>query len=145
MESSRPILGIQKLNKHAKTPFYGTAASAGADLASTEDVELKPGERALVGTGLKILLPENSYGRIAPRSGLAVRHGIHVLGGVIDADYRGEVKVILINLGQEAVKLKAGSRIAQLIVQPCLSCEVCAFVETDETDRGAGGFGSTGV
>ena len=125
-------------------PEYGSPASAGADLRAGEDVELPPGGRAAVATGIHVALPEGHVGLVWPRSGLALRHGIDTLAGVIDSDYRGEVKVVLVNHGQDAFRIAKGDRIAQLLVQPVLRV---AFARTDDlsrTERGTGGFGSTG-
>lgn len=130
-------------------PEYATAHAAGMDLhaAVEADMTLAPGARALVPTGLSIALPEGYEAQVRPRSGLAAKNGVTVLNtpGTIDADYRGEVKVILINLGAEPFTIDRGMRIAQMVVAPCTRV---AWVEADtlpETARGAGGFGSTGV
>jgi dUTP pyrophosphatase len=128
-------------------PAYQTAQAAGADLtaAVTEDVTLAPGERRLIPTGIAIGLPEGYEAQIRPRSGLALKHGISLVNtpGTIDADYRGEIGVILINHGQEPFIIRRGERIAQMVVAPVVQA---AFIEADLTDtaRGAGGFGSTG-
>jgi dUTP pyrophosphatase len=128
-------------------PAYQTAQAAGADLtaAVTEDVTLAPGERRLIPTGIAIGLPEGYEAQIRPRSGLALKHGISLVNtpGTIDADYRGEIGVILINHGQEPFIIRRGERIAQVVVAPVVQA---AFIEADLTDtaRGAGGFGSTG-
>jgi dUTP pyrophosphatase len=127
-------------------PAYATAHAAGLDIVSAEAVRLAPGERRAVATGFAIAIPEGYEVQVRPRSGLALKHGITCLNtpGTIDADYRGEVKVILANLGGEAVELRRGERIAQLVpakVQAALFAEVDAL---DDTARGAGGFGSTG-
>jgi len=109
-------------------------------------VTLAPGHRAMVPTGLTIALPSGYEAQVRPRSGLAAKHGITCLNspGTIDADYRGEVKVILINLGQEAFVIKRGERIAQMIIAPVTRAELKVVAELDETKRGSGGFGSTG-
>ncbi|HWL47672.1 MAG TPA: dUTP diphosphatase [Sphingomonadaceae bacterium] len=127
-------------------PAYATAHAAGLDVVAAEDVRLRPGERHAVATGFAIAIPEGYEVQVRPRSGLALKHGITCLNtpGTIDADYRGEVKVILANLGGEPVALRRGERIAQLVpakVQAARFAEVAAL---DETARGAGGFGSTG-
>jgi dUTP pyrophosphatase len=127
-------------------PSYATAGSAGMDLRSAETVTLKAGARALVGTGIAIALPEQLEAQIRPRSGLAVKHGITVLNapGTIDWDYRGEIKVPLINLGEEDVMITRGERIAQMVFS---RVEIGQLVETgslDETPRGTAGFGSSG-
>jgi dUTP pyrophosphatase len=127
-------------------PSYATAGSAGLDLRSADALTLKPGARALVATGIAIALPENFEAQVRPRSGLAVKHGITVLNapGTIDADYRGEIKVPLINLGHEDFVINRGDRIAQMVVAPVLQVELIEVAALDETARGAGGFGSSG-
>ena len=130
-------------------PAYATQHAAGCDLeaAVAEPMTLKPGERALVPTGLSIALPPGYEAQIRPRSGLAFKNGVTVLNapGTIDADYRGEVKVLLINLGQEPFKIERGMRIAQMIIaaHEQVIWDVCEALP--ETQRGAGGFGSTGT
>ncbi len=130
-------------------PSYATEHSAGLDLrsANEEPVVLKPMERALIPTGFIFEIPEGYEGQVRPRSGLAIRKGITVLNspGTIDSDYRGEVKVILINLGQEEVVIERGERIAQLIIAPVSRVELIEVEEVSATARGDGGFGSTGV
>jgi dUTP pyrophosphatase len=131
-------------------PAYETADAAGMDLRAAvgEDapVTLKPGERAMIPTGLTIALPAGHEAQVRPRSGLAAKHGITCLNtpGTIDADYRGEVKVILINLGQDAFVIKRGERIAQMVIAPVTRAELNVVATLDETLRGSGGFGSTG-
>jgi dUTP pyrophosphatase len=124
-------------------PEYGSAAAAGADLRASEDVVLAPGERVAIPTGNRNSLPAGHVGLVWPRSGLAVKHGIDTLAGVIDSDYRGEVKVVLVNHGREPVRLAAGERIAQLLVQRVERVDF-ARAALDGTARGEGGFGSTG-
>ncbi len=130
-------------------PHYATPDSAGVDLvAAVEDaVVLAPGERRLIPTGIAIALPPGTEGQVRPRSGLALRHGITLLNtpGTIDADYRGEIGVILINLGQEPFAIDRGMRIAQMIVAPVVQVAWDEVAELSESQRGAGGFGSTGV
>lgn len=130
-------------------PDYATAAAAGADLlaAIEHDIELKPLERRIVPTGISLALPPGFEAQVRPRSGLAAKHGVTVANapGTIDADYRGEVGVILINLGQESFKISRGMRIAQLIVARHARAVWREVSELDRTARGAGGFGSTGV
>lgn len=129
-------------------PSYATPGSAGCDLraAVTEDLTLQPGDHALVATGLAIALPEGFEAQVRPRSGLAVRHGLTVLNspGTIDADYRGEVKVALILHGREPFTITRGERIAQLVIAPVTQVAWDEVDALDSTDRGAGGFGSTG-
>jgi len=130
-------------------PHYATPDSAGVDLvAAIEDaVVLAPGERQLIPTGIAIALPPGTEAQVRPRSGLALRHGITLLNtpGTIDADYRGEIGVILINLGQEPFAIDRGMRIAQMIVAPVVQVAWDEVGELSESQRGAGGFGSTGV
>lgn len=136
---------------HAKDlplPAYGTPESAGCDLlaAITEPLTLSPGQRVLVPTGLKMMLPDGYEAQVRPRSGLALKHGVTVLNtpGTIDADYRGEVGVILINLGQEDFIITRAMRVAQMIVAPVTQTDWQEVSELNETIRGEGGFGSTG-
>jgi len=123
-------------------------AAAGLDLAAAVDdpVVLAPGARAAVGTGLAIELPVGYEGQVRPRSGLAMRHGVTLTNapGTIDADYRGEVRILVINHGQEPVTIATGDRIAQLVIAPVVQAQVVEVDELGDTDRGAGGFGSTG-
>ncbi|KAA8912817.1 hypothetical protein TRICI_003360 [Trichomonascus ciferrii] len=137
-------LRVALLNGAAKAPTRGSALAAGYDVYACEDVELKARSRGLVPTGISIAVPEGTYGRIAPRSGLAVKHGIDTGAGVIDADYRGEVKVLLFNNSEEDYKIAAGDRIAQLVLEQIVTPEVQVLDSLDDTERGAGGFGSTG-
>ena len=146
-------LRVQRL-PHARglaLPRYETSGAAGMDLmaalAEGETMLLQPGERALVPTGLAIALPDGFEAQVRPRSGLAAKNGVTVLNspGTIDCDYRGEVKVILINLGQEAFAIERGTRIAQMVVAPVTQAGFTEVTALDETARGAGGFGSTGT
>ena len=130
-------------------PVYSSAEAAGADLKACiqEDIVLKPGQRYLVPTGLSIQLPAGYEAQIRPRSGLAIKHGISLVNtpGTIDSDYRGEVKIIMINLGSEDFVIKRGDRIAQMVIVPVTHGMFAMADSLDATDRGAGGFGSTGV
>lgn len=132
-------------------PAYETPGAAGMDLraamAEGEPLTLQPGERALVPTGFVFQVPDGFEAQVRPRSGLAFKHGITCLNtpGTIDSDYRGEVKVLLINLGQEAFSVSRGMRIAQMVVAPVTQVRVVEQSEASATQRGAGGFGSTGV
>ena len=130
-------------------PAYETSSAAGMDIraALTQPISLKPGERALISTGLKMALPHGYEAQIRPRSGLAIRNGITMLNspGTIDADYRGEVKVIAINHGQEEFRINHGDRIAQMVIAPVVQLSVQEVNDLDETERGSGGFGSTGI
>jgi len=129
-------------------PRYMSEHAAGADLAAAveADVVLQPGERTLIPTGLAIALPKGYEAQVRPRSGLAVRHGLTLLNtpGTIDEDYRGEVKVLMINLGAEPATIKRGERIAQLIVAPVSQAEFDLDTELPSSSRGKGGFGHTG-
>jgi len=139
---------IQRLdpNDERDLPSYATPGSAGLDLRSSEALVLKPGSRALVGTGIAIALPENFEAQVRPRSGLAVKHGVTVLNapGTIDADYRGEIKVPLINHGHDDFPIARGDRIAQMVVSPVVHVALKPVASLDETSRGVGGFGSSG-
>lgn len=138
-------LSIKRLSDKATIPKRGSEFSAGLDLASAEEKIIPAGERALVKTDLAIACPADTYARIAPRSGLALKKGIDVGAGVIDADYRGPVGVILFNWGKEDFEIKVGDRIAQMILEKIVIPEIVETEDLPETVRGAGGFGSTGV
>jgi dUTP pyrophosphatase len=127
-------------------PSYATAGSAGLDLRAAEALTIKPGARALVPTGLSIALPENFEAQVRPRSGLAVKHGVTVLNspGTIDADYRGEIKVPLINHGAEDFVIARGDRIAQIVIARVEQVTLVEVESLDETTRGGQGFGSSG-
>ena len=150
---SKIALEVKRLPHGADLPLpsYQSEGAAGLDLlaavAADAPVVLAPGARALIPTGIAIALPAGAEGQIRPRSGLALRHGVSVLNspGTIDADYRGEVQVILINLGAESFTVMRGMRIAQLIIAPVLQAVMCEMVNLDETTRGVAGLGSTGM
>jgi dUTP pyrophosphatase len=127
-------------------PHYATAGAAGMDVLSAEDVTLAPGARHAVATGFAIAIPEGYEVQVRPRSGLALKHGVTCLNtpGTIDADYRGEIKVALVNLGQEPVEIARGMRIAQMVIAPVSHASLREVPTLAETSRGAGGFGSTG-
>ena len=129
-------------------PAYQSELAAGLDLlaAVQTDIILKPGERTLVPTGLAMALPAGFEAQVRPRSGLAAKHGVTVLNtpGTIDADYRGEVKVILVNLGADSFQVTRGDRIAQMVIAPVLQAQITEVDQLSDTERGAGGFGSTG-
>ena len=137
-------LGVKKLCIDAIVPTRGSNGSVGYDLYSSMDCTLCTSERALISTGIAIVLPPGVYGRVAPRSGLAVKHGIQVGAGVIDPDYTGEVKVVLFNHGYNDFKVKKGERIAQLILERCETPPIEEISDVEETGRGSDGFGSTG-
>lgn len=138
------------LTKNAQMPEYESEDAAGMDLrvdftgTGAESFVLEPGKRHLFKTGISVAAPDGYYARIAPRSGLAYKKGIDVMAGVIDRDYRGEVGVILVNLGQEPVTITQGDRIAQMILERCGQAVIKHVDELFSTERGAGGFGSTG-
>ena len=136
---------VKTLHRAAKIPRRESPGAAGYDLSSVDDVTVPPGGRAIVRTGLSFAVPEGTYGRVAPRSGLAAKHGIDVLAGVIDEDYRGEVCVILLNAGDEPFRIAAGDRIAQLVLERIATPMVVVVKDLDSTARGDGGFGATGV
>ena len=125
-------------------PEYSSAGAAGADLRASEAVEIPPGARAAVPTGVRLQIPPGHVGLVWPRSGLAVRHGIDTLAGVIDSDYRGEVRVVLVNHGEAPFRVAPGDRVAQLLIQRVERAAFVAVPTIDETHRGRGGFGSTG-
>ena len=143
-------IGIRRLD-HARgldLPTYATAGSSGADLAAAidEPLVLKPMDRAAVPTGLVLEIPQGFEGQVRPRSGLALKHGVTVANapGTIDADYRGEVQVLLVNLGPEPVTIVRGQRIAQLVIAPAIRADFQLTSTPSPTQRGSGGFGSTG-
>lgn len=138
---------VKRINKEAILPFYAHKGDAGLDLFSVEEVLIKPMERKLVATGIKIQLPPNTEGQVRPRSGLALAHGITLLNspGTIDEGYRGEIKVLMINLGQEDFLIKKGMKIAQMVINPVEQVLIKEVVELKDTERGEGGFGSTGT
>jgi dUTP pyrophosphatase len=132
------------LDPGAHLPEYSSAGAAGADLRASEAALIAPGARAAVPTGVRLALPAGLVGLVWPRSGLAVRHGIDTLAGVIDSDYRGEVRVVLVNHGDAPFAVAPGDRIAQLLVQPVTGVRFVPQDALTETERGEGGFGSTG-
>ncbi|HEV7644934.1 MAG TPA: dUTP diphosphatase [Pyrinomonadaceae bacterium] len=140
------ILKIKKLHPDAILPSYAHPGDAGLDLFSVEDAEIGAGQVALIKTGISIELPAGTEGQVRPRSGLALKHQITVLNtpGTIDEGYRGEVRIIMINLGKETFAVAKGMKIAQLLVKPVVRVEVQEAEELSDTARGAGGFGSTG-
>ena len=150
-EATSPTIRLQPLAHFdgLDFPAYATDGAAGMDVqaAIQEDIILAPGQRMAVPTGLAMAIPPGFEVQVRPRSGLALRHGLTVANapGTIDSDYRGEVKVILVNLGQEGVAVTRGMRIAQLVVAPVSRAALVISDSLDSTDRGSGGFGSTGV
>lgn len=138
---------FRKIDPAAILPSYAHPGDAGMDVRSVEDLVVEPGGRKLVRTGLVMLLPPGYEAQVRPRSGLALKNGVTVLNtpGTIDEGYRGEVGVILANFGVEPFRVEKGAKIAQIVIAPCTRAEVVETAEVDETARGAGGFGSTGV
>ena len=137
-------LNFRRLDPRAVLPTRGSAAAAGLDLYSIEDIQIQPRQRVLARTGLSVAIPHGFYGRVAPRSGLAVKNGLDVLAGVIDSDYRGEVRCALLITGDEPIELAQGSRLCQLIIEQIITPTPAWSEELEDTTRGAGGFGSTG-
>lgn len=140
-------VGFKKLNDLATLPRYANPGDAGMDLTSVENTWIRPGERVLVRTGLAVLLPPNHEAQVRPRSGLALKNGITVLNapGTIDSGYRGEIGVILHNTSTTPFEVQVGTRIAQLVVAPVTTVSVLEVRELDDTERGTGGFGSSGT
>lgn len=140
------ILEILKDDESIPTPEYKTLDAAGMDLVANEDIFLPSLGRKLVGTGLKIAIPKGYEGQVRPRSGIAWNHGVTVLNapGTIDADYRGELKIMLINLSHDVYHVKKGERVAQLVIAPYTRVDINVVDSLDETERGEGGFGHTG-
>ncbi len=143
-----PDIKLKKLHPDAKIPEYMTELAAGMDICAllTEALVLEPGQRSLIPTGLAFAIPPGYEMQVRPRSGLAIKHGIALVNspGTIDADYRGEVSIILINHGLESFTINSGDRIAQLIVAPVSQANLIETLDLDETNRGSGGFGHTG-
>lgn len=148
VEAERICVPIKLLDPTVEVPSYAYEGDAGLDLRSSEDVTLAPFERRLISTGLAVAIPEGYAGFVQPRSGLALKQGLSMANtpGLIDAHYRGELKICAINLDSEKnIEVKRGDRIAQLVIQKVPVVELQVVDELDETDRGAGGFGSSGV
>ena len=140
-------LRFRRVHPDAVLPAYAHPSDAGMDVRSVDELTLAPGRRALVHTGLVMLLPPGYEAQVRPRSGLALKSGVTVLNapGTIDSGYRGEVGVILANFGEADFQVKTGDKIAQIVVAPVTQSEIVETEDVDETDRGADGFGSTGV
>ncbi len=140
-------LAITRLDKSLPLPTYANPGDAGLDLHSADDVSLAPGQRALIGTGIAVAIPDGFAGFVQPRSGLALRHGLSFVNtpGLIDSHYRGEIKLIAINLdASSTIELRKGDRVAQLVIQRVERAELLEVESLDATRRGEGGFGSTG-
>ena len=149
MHAQKVDIRVQRLDHGAGLPLpaYATSGAAGMDITAAESLTLRPGKRHAVATGFAFAIPDGYEVQVRPRSGLALKHGITCLNtpGTIDSDYRGEVKVILANLGEEDFVINTGDRIAQIVVAPVTQGIMCEVEALDDTDRGTGGFGSTGV
>ncbi len=138
-------LKIKKLDKNARLPKYAHANDAGMDLFSIEDKILESGERFVCGTGIALAIPEGYVGLIWDKSGVAAKGGIKTMGGVVDSSYRGEVGVVLKNLSKEKYEIKKGEKIAQMLIQKVENPEIKEVDDLEDTERGKGGFGSTGI
>lgn len=136
---------MHRTDKEVELPFYAKQGDAAFDLRSSEEKTLKPGEKHIIKTGLRVAIPEGYVGLIWDRSGMAAKHSIHCLAGVIDSGYRGEVGVVMKNLGESEVNIEKNMRIAQMLIQPVASAELVEVDDLDESERGVGGFGSTGM
>jgi dUTP pyrophosphatase len=140
-------LPLKRLDPSVELPSYACEGDAGLDLRAAHDATLEPGHRGLVGTGLAVAIPTGFAGLVLPRSGLALGQGVTVLNapGLVDAGYRGELKVLLVNHGDQPIVVRRGDRIAQLVIQAVERAELVEVGELPASERGAGGFGSTGV
>jgi len=137
-------LCVKRIHPAAKLPSYGHPGDAGLDLHSSADLSLAPGEVRAVPTGLQIAVPAGHVGLVWDKSGISLK-GVHRFAGVVDAGYRGEVRVVMINLGREPYEIKAGMKIAQMLIQPVTVVDVMECDDLGDTSRGEGGFGSTGL
>jgi dUTP pyrophosphatase len=144
MSSTLDVLRFKQLDDKATLPARGSSFAAGLDICSIENVVIEPRQRAIARSGLAVAIPHGFYGRVAPRSGLAVKQGLDVLAGVIDSDYRGELCCVLYNTSDVTIELPARSKICQLIIEKIITPQPTWVNDLDETARGAGGFGSTG-
>ena len=138
-------LRVTRLVPEATLPCRGSEGAVGYDLYATQGCVILPGQRGLISTGISVELPPGTYGRIAPGSGLSVRNGLHVGAGVIDPDYRGEIKVLLYNHDKDPWLCKPGYRVAQLVIEKCETPDVVEVQKLEETERGDNGFGLTGI
>ena len=137
-------LRVKRIHPDAKLPVYGHPGDAGMDLFSVVDRELAPGDVYAVPTGIQVAIPAGFVGLVWDKSGISLK-GVHRLAGVVDAGYRGEIQVVMINLGQESFSLKKGMKIAQMLIQPVAGAAIIESDSLDDTSRGGGGFGSTGL
>jgi dUTP pyrophosphatase len=146
MDAVTEVVIAATVEEGVQPPAYATEGAAGMDLRAKVEVDMQPMERKLVPTGVRLAIPVGYEAQVRPRSGLAIKHGVTMANspGTIDSDYRGEIQVILINLGQDAVHFSRGERIAQLVVSPVAKARLAVVMSLEETARGEGGFGSTG-
>lgn len=144
-----PAIEIKRIKPSTQLPRYMTSLSAGMDISAEPDepILLAPGERCLIPTGIAVAIPPGFEIQVRPRSGLAINHGVTLVNtpGTIDADYRGEIKIIVINHGRDVFEIKPGDRIAQLVVAPVVQAQLIEVSTLDSTERGSGGFGHTGT
>ena len=136
---------IKKLSKTATIPKYANPGDAGMDFYSNETIHLQPNERKLISTGISMTIPNGYVGLIWDKSGLANKHGLKTMAGVIDSGYRGEIKVLVHNLSNQSYVIETGKKIAQMLIQPVVSANITEHDSLEDTDRGEGGFGSTGL
>lgn len=136
---------IQKLEDGARVPEYAHPGDAGMDVFALQDVVLQAGERGMVRTGVAMKVPEGYVALVWDKSGRAVKEGLSTMAGVIDSGYRGEVQIVVLNTSSEAVTIEAGQKVAQVLIQPLISATINEVSQLDDTSRGDGGFGSTGV
>ena len=139
------MIKVKKIDASAKLPSYAHEGDAGMDLYSAEEFVLKPGERKTVRTGIQMAIPKGFVGLVWDKSGLASNHGIKTMAGVVDSSYRGEVCVVLKNLGEKEFKVEKNTKIAQMLIQPVESRKIVEVDELDQTSRGKGAWGSTGL
>lgn len=136
---------IKKLHPDAKSPSYAHSSDAGMDFYALENTIIQPNERKLIVTGIAMSIPHGYVGLIWDKSGIATKHGVKIMAGVIDAGYRGEIKILVHNLSSQSFAVEKGTKIAQMLIQPVVQKEIIEVAELEETERGEGGFGSTGV
>ncbi|MBI5065702.1 dUTP diphosphatase [Candidatus Woesearchaeota archaeon] len=136
---------VQRIDKTLELPQFARKGDAAFDLRSAVDLVIQPSQKEIIPTGLKVAVPEGYAGLIWDRSGMAAKHSLTTMAGVLDSGYRGEIKIVMINLGKEAVQITKGMRVAQMLVQPVLNMEIEEVEELEDTERGEGGFGSTGT
>ena len=139
------VIKIKKLSENVILPKFANPGDAGMDFYANETINLQPNERKLVSTGISMAIPKGYVGLIWDKSGLASKHGLKTMAGVIDSGYRGEIKILILNLSNESYVIESGKKIAQMLIQPIEQKEIIEVNDLDETYRGDGGFGSTGL